>query len=48
MARKAAVVTLSHEEWKTLETWAASRTESYRKVQRARVVLLAAEGETPT
>ena len=44
MARKAAVVTLSPEERKTLKTWAASRTESYRKVQRTRVVLLAAEG----
>lgn len=44
MARKAAVVTLSDEERKTLETWAASRTEPYRKVQRARLVLLAAEG----
>ena len=45
MARKAAVVTLSPEERKTLQTWAASRTEPYRKVQRARVVLLAAEGK---
>jgi len=46
MPRQAAVVTLSPEERKTLETWAASRTEPYRKVQRARVVLLAAEGRT--
>lgn len=44
MPPRAVIVTLSPEERKTLETWAASRTEPYRKVQRARVVLLAAEG----
>jgi len=46
MARQAAVVTLSPEEQKVLEAWAASRTEPYRRVQRARLILLAAEGET--
>lgn len=46
MPRQAAVVTLSIDERRTLETWAASRTEPYRKVQRARAVLLAAEGKT--
>jgi hypothetical protein len=34
---------LSPEERKILETWAASHTEPYRKVQRAHVVLLVAE-----
>ncbi len=46
MARRAAVVTLDPDERKILETWAASRTEPYRKVQRARAILLAAEGKT--
>jgi transposase len=39
---------LSSEERKVLEAWAASRTEPYRRVQRARALLLAAEGETST
>ncbi len=41
-------VTLSSEERKVLETWAASRIEPYRRVQRARALLLAAEGKTST
>ena len=41
-------MTLSPEERKVLEAWAASRTEPYRRVQRARAVLLAAEGKTST
>jgi len=39
---------LSVEERKVLEAWAASRTEPYRRVQRARAILLAAEGKTST
>ena len=41
-------MTLSPEERKVLEAWAASRTEPYRRVQRARALLLAAEGKTST
>jgi transposase len=41
-------VTLSPEERVTLETWALSRTEPYRKVQRARAILLAADGKNRT
>jgi transposase len=48
MPRQASVVTLSPEEREALEAWAASRTEPYRKVQRARTILLAAEGKTNT
>jgi len=46
MARRAAVVTLDPDERRILESWAAFRTEPYRKVQRARAILLAAEGKT--
>jgi len=48
MSRKAAPVVLTLEEKKTLESLANSRTAPYRKVQRARLVLLAAEGMTNT
>lgn len=48
MPRKAAVVVLSSEERKTLETLASSRTAPYRQVQRARVVVLAAQGLSNT
>lgn len=48
MTRRASTVTLTDEERKTLEGWAASRTESYRKVQRGRLILLAAAGMTNT
>ena len=48
MSRKAAPVTVSEEERKALESVAKSRTASYRKVQRARLVLLAAEGMANT
>jgi len=48
MPPRAATVTLSPEERRTLEAWAGSRTEPYRRVQRARVVLLAADGRTNT
>lgn len=48
MSRRAAPATLTPEERKALETRAASRTAPYRQVQRARVVLLAAEGMANT
>ena len=48
MSRKAAPVVLTIEEKKTLESLVNSRTAPYRKVQRARLVLLAAEGMTNT
>lgn len=46
MSGKAAPVTLSSEEKKTLASVAGLRTAPYRKVQRARIILLAAEGMT--
>lgn len=48
MSGKASPVTLSTEEKGTLENMANSRTAPYRKVQRARIILLAAEGMTNT
>jgi transposase len=48
MSRKAAPVAVSGEERKALESVAKSRTASYRQVQRARLVLLAAEGMANT
>jgi transposase len=48
MPPRAATVTLSSEERRVLEAWAGSRTEPYRRVQRARAILLAAEGKTST
>jgi transposase len=48
MPRQALGVTLSPEERATLETWAVSRTEPYRRVQRARAILLAADGKNST
>jgi len=48
MSRKAAPIVLTMEEQKILEGLANSRTASYRQVQRARLVLLAAEGMTNT
>lgn len=48
MSGKASPVTLSAEEKRTLENLANSRTAPYRKVQRARIILLAAEGRTNT
>jgi len=44
MPRQSVVVVLTPEERKTLERLASSWTESYRKVQRARLILLAADG----
>jgi transposase len=44
MPRQAVVVVLTPEERKALERLAGSRTESYRKVQRAQLILLAAAG----
>ena len=48
MSRKASPVILSTEEKRALENVANSRTAPYRKVQRARIILLAAEGMTNT
>jgi len=48
MSRKATTVVLTGEEKRALESLANSRTAAYRKVQRARLVLLAAEGMTNT
>jgi len=48
MPRRATVVTVNAEQRRVLEEWAASRTEPYRKVQRARTILLAAEGKDST
>ena len=48
MPRKAVSVMLTAEERKTLEALASSRTAPYRQVQRARLILLAAEGRTNT
>jgi len=48
MNRKASPIVLNVEEKKTLESISNSRTAPYRKVQRARLVLLAAKGMTNT
>jgi transposase len=48
MSGKAAPVTLTEEEKMLLENMANSRTAPYRKVQRARIILSAAEGMTNT
>ena len=48
MGRKAAPIILTVEEWRVLESLANSRIAPYRKVQRARLVLLAAEGMANT
>ena len=44
--RNAVTITLSDEERTTLEKWARSRTSEVRLAQRARMILLAAEGRT--
>jgi transposase len=44
VSRIAAPITLSPEERATLETWAQSRTAAVRLAQRARMILLAADG----
>jgi transposase len=43
--RRAAEITLSPEEHRTLTTWSRSRTVPERQVARAKIVLLAAEGK---
>src|SRR4030042_1727628 len=48
MSGKASPITLNVEEKRTLENIASSRTAPYRKVQRARLILLAAGGMTNT
>jgi transposase len=48
MSKKSSPIVLNVEEKKTLENISNSRTAPYRKVQRARLVLLAAEGMTNT
>jgi transposase len=44
MSRSAAPILLSDPERNTLQTWARSRTQPQRLVQRAQIILLAAEG----
>lgn len=44
--RKAAAIVLSEEEIRTLQKIAGTRTEEARRVQRARILISAAEGET--
>lgn len=48
MSRKASPIVLNVEEKRALESLANSRTAPYRQVQRARLVLLAAEGMANT
>jgi len=48
MPKQAVSVILTAEERKTLESLASSRTAPYRQVQRARLILLPAEGMTNT
>ncbi len=48
MSKKAAPIALTTEEQKVLESLANSRTAPYRKVQRARLILLATEGMANT
>lgn len=48
MSKQAASVNLTSEERKILENLAGSRTAPYRQVQRARLILLAAQGMTNT
>ena len=48
MSGKASPIVLNAEEKRILENIANSRTAPYRKVQRARLVLLATEGMTNT
>jgi len=43
--RVAPPVVLTNEQRRTLEQWARSRSLSVRQVQRAQIVLLAAEGK---
>lgn len=44
MPRPATVITLSSEQRSALESWTRSRTLSQRRVQRAKIILLAADG----
>jgi len=44
MSRRAAAILLSDQELTTLQTWARSRNQPQRFVQRAQIILLAAEG----
>jgi hypothetical protein len=43
MSRRAAPILLSDQECHTLQTWARSRIQPQRLVQRAQIILLAAE-----
>src|ERR1039457_1427979 len=47
MARPAAVIHLSEEEEKTLRRWLRAGTTEHRYGERARIVLLASEGQSP-
>jgi transposase len=44
MSRTAAPILLSDEERITLQTWARARSQAQRVVQRAQIILLAADG----
>ena len=44
MSRIAAPILLSDQERITLRTWARARTQAQRVVQRAQIILLAADG----
>lgn len=44
--RRAVVITLTDEERRVLTAWSRSRTVPARKAARAKIVLLAAEGQT--
>jgi hypothetical protein len=44
MSRRAVAILLSDQERTTLQTWARSRTQPQRLVQRAQIILLAAVG----
>lgn len=44
MSRRAPVILLSDQERTTLQTWARARSQPQRLVQRARIILLAAQG----
>ena len=44
MSRRAAPILLSDQERATLQTWARARSQPPRLVQRAQIILLAAEG----
>ncbi|PYV34138.1 MAG: IS630 family transposase, partial [Acidobacteria bacterium] len=44
MSRRAEPILLSDQERATLQTWARARIQPLRVIQRAKIILLAAEG----